>query len=373
MMVIEDHTTPVDTSAALQAAGLTDRAWTLDPTAAIPTLGQLVDAGRNLVIFAENAGPGSPDWYQSAYEWFQETPYTWKSIDDMSCAPNRGKPGNPFMLINHWVAYSPPDPGKVGSLVNAEDELSKRIDECIDQRGVLPNVVAVDFAERGDLVSFVKSFNEDTRETLGALSGSSDDEATDTTAPDTSTTLPPDDVGSTSSAFQTATQITSLTGGNPEAFCSAVDPVLDVMTGWALADLAKPAQAGGLPALTYGPLADRLIQQILPVAPVELAQQLGAAADQSAAAVEALRQAGLDQSAIDALADALSDQLGGPNPDSAVAERLIVDRLQTQLGRDATLALAKSFDVAHPTAGAVFDLGEVSTEAAAGSGYDCLG
>lgn len=371
MMVIEDHTTPADTSAALQAAGLTDRAWTLDPTAPIPTLGDLVDAGRNVVIFAENAGPGSPDWYQSAYEWFQETPYTWKSVDDMSCAPNRGKAGNPFMLVNHWVAFSPPDPGKVGSLVNSEDVLRQRIDQCIDDRGVLPNVVAVDFAERGDLVSFVQSFNQDTRETLGQLTPNAD-EATDTTAPDTSTTVSPGDVDSTSSAFQVATPITSLSGGNPEAFCAAVDPLLDVMIGWALADLAKPAQAGGLPALTYGPLADRLVRQILPVAPVELAQQLRPAADQSATAVEALRQAGLDQGAIDALADALSDRLEGPDPDTAVAERLIIDRLETQLGRDATLALAKSFDDAHPTAGEVFDLGDVSNDAATSAGYDCL-
>jgi hypothetical protein len=371
MLVIEDHTTPEDTSAALEAAGLADRAWTLDPTQPIPTLGDLVDAGRNVVIFAENAGPGSPNWYQSAYEWFQETPYAWTSVDEMSCAPNRGKAGNPFMLVNHWVGYSPPDPGKAGSIVNTEEQLEARIERCIEERGVLPNVVAVDFAERGALMKVVREFNEATHRSLTELRGSEDATGT-TVAGATTTTASPGEVGSTSSAFQVATAVTSLTGGEPLAFCAEAEPLVDVMTGWALADLAKPAAAGGLPALTYGPAADRAIRRILPAAPIELARQLQAAADQSAAAVAALRGAGVDQAAIDAVADAVAEQLAGSNPDSAVAAQLVVDRIEAELGRDRTVALARAFDAEHPTAGAVFDLGTVSDEVAESAGYGCL-
>jgi hypothetical protein len=372
ILVVEDHTTPEDTSAALEAAGLADRAWTLDPLQPVPTLGDMVDAGRNLLVFAENQGPGSPDWYQSAYEWMQETPYAWSSVDQMGCAPNRGRSTNPFMLINHWVTYSPPDPGKAGSQVNTTEVLERRIEQCIEERGVFPNIVAVDFAERGALVEVVASFNAETQRIVDELRGADPTDPTETTAPGetTTTTLAADDVGSTSSAFRPPTALTSLTGGNAEVFCASTDRLLPVVTGWALADLAKPSGALGLPTLTYGPLADRVIRDMAPATPVEIANQLAPAASQSAAALDALRQAGLDQATIDALADQLAQRL--TEVDGAVAGQEVVDRLSDELGRDRLLALAQSFERDHPTPVGLFDLGEVSDDVASSSGYGCL-
>ncbi|HEY6530837.1 MAG TPA: hypothetical protein VIY72_00940 [Acidimicrobiales bacterium] len=374
ILVVEDHTTPTDTAAALEAAGLADRAWALDPAQPMPTLGDLIDAGRNLLVFAENQGPGSPDWYQSAYQWFQETPYAWKSVDEMNCKPNRGQAANKLMLINHWVTYSPPDPGKAGSQVNSADVLKARIEQCLDERGVFPNVVAVDFAERGALMATVDSYNQGTRSSVGNLRSSVEEDAdsTGTTSPGgtTPSTLP--EAVATSSAFKAPTVITSLTGGNPAVFCAGTDQLVAVFTGWALADLSKPAAAGGLPALTYGPLVDRILRDLGPVTPVELARQLAPGVAQSAAAVDALRQAGFDQAAIDGLADALSEQLAGPAPDLGVAEQLVVDRIQEQLGRDGTLALAQAFERDHPTPVGLFDLGDVSDDVATGSGWGCL-
>ncbi|MGI9022029.1 MAG: hypothetical protein ACR2HV_02115, partial [Acidimicrobiales bacterium] len=65
---IEDHTTPADTAAVIESSGLAERAWTLDPNAPLPTLGQMIDARKNLVVMAEGGGPGAPPWYQPAYE-----------------------------------------------------------------------------------------------------------------------------------------------------------------------------------------------------------------------------------------------------------------------------------------------------------------
>jgi len=72
------------------------------------------------------------------------------------------------------------------------------------------------------------------------------------------------------------------------------------------------------------------------------------------------------------MADALSEQLSGSNPDSVLAEQLVTGKLDAELGRDGTIALAKAFDAAHPTTGAVFDLGDVRTEVATSAGYACL-
>ena len=374
MMIVEDHTTPADTAAALEAAGIADRAWTLDPAAPVPTMGELVESGRNLLVFAENGGPGSPDWYQPAYQWFQETPYAWKSVDAMNCGPNRGADGNTFMLINHWVGYSPPDPGKAGSLVNTSEVLQRRIEQCITERGVWPNIVAVDFAERGDLVKVVASYNAEVKSRLSDLrrtSGTSGTSGTTTTTvAGTPSTLAP--VAASSSALRTPTVVSSLTGGDPAAFCRVVRPWVGVMAGWSLAELSAPPAASGLPSLLFGPLVDRQMGAVMASAPDELVGRFTAARDQSAAAVQALRDAGLTQEQIDQLADAMADQLASDQPDAAVAALRVDELLKGMLGADRTTAVAAAFGRSHPLDPAVFDLGDVSDQVASDSGYACL-
>ena len=87
---IQDATSPADTAAAITAAGLAERAAVLEKGQPLPTLQELIDAGTNLLVFAEVGGPGAPPWYQRTYDWFQETPYTYPSVDAFDCAPNRG-------------------------------------------------------------------------------------------------------------------------------------------------------------------------------------------------------------------------------------------------------------------------------------------
>ena len=88
---IQDATSPADTAAAITAAGLAERAAVLEKGKPLPTLRELIDAGTNLLVFAEVGGPGAPPWYQRTYDWFQETPYTYPSVDAFDCAPNRGR------------------------------------------------------------------------------------------------------------------------------------------------------------------------------------------------------------------------------------------------------------------------------------------
>ena len=59
-------------------------------------------------------------------------------------------------------------------------DLKRRIEQCIEERGVWPNVVAVDFAERGDLMKVVAAYNERVESRLGDLgaAGSNDQTAT---------------------------------------------------------------------------------------------------------------------------------------------------------------------------------------------------
>jgi hypothetical protein len=94
-------------------------------------------------------------------------PSEWNAVAHRPCRPGRhgaighgttksrdehGSPSNPLFLLNHWLHRSPPDPGAAGA-ANAKAVLKSRIDSCQQQRHLLPNVIAVDFASRGDLIS----------------------------------------------------------------------------------------------------------------------------------------------------------------------------------------------------------------------------
>ena len=68
MLIVQDATSPVDTAAAIAAAGLAERAATLparantndDGDRPLPTLRELIASGKNLVVFAEKGGRGAP-------------------------------------------------------------------------------------------------------------------------------------------------------------------------------------------------------------------------------------------------------------------------------------------------------------------------
>jgi hypothetical protein len=151
MLLIQDAVDPVRTVAAFDAAGITKRAATLTLGQPLPTLGELVDSGHQLIVFNETSGTGGPPWYHHMYDgWFGETKFGVRSIDAFTCDPNRGSTDAPFFLLNHWVTFSPPDQGRAAQ-VNGDSFLTDRLRLCAQERGRVPNVVAVDFEDRGAL------------------------------------------------------------------------------------------------------------------------------------------------------------------------------------------------------------------------------
>lgn len=151
-IVVQDAVASADVVAVMEAAGLTDMVATLVPGAPLPTLGELVDSNRRLLVFAERGDDNSPDWYHAAYDWFQETVYKFDSIKGFTCEANRGSADNPLFLMNHWVSSSPPDPG-LAAKANNRAVLNQRLEQCRRDRGLVPNVIAADFATKGDVVA----------------------------------------------------------------------------------------------------------------------------------------------------------------------------------------------------------------------------
>jgi hypothetical protein len=65
----------------------------------------------------------------------------------------------PLFLLNNWVDTSPVPRPSLATTVNARSALLARAETCMRIRDRLPNLVAVDFYRRGNLVGVVNTLN----------------------------------------------------------------------------------------------------------------------------------------------------------------------------------------------------------------------
>ncbi|HUQ62206.1 MAG TPA: hypothetical protein VM121_00440 [Acidimicrobiales bacterium] len=371
---IEDATTPADTTAEIVKAGLEPHIYTLDPKKPLPTLGEMIRSGRTLLVFAEGGvGEGAPPWYHRAYDgWIQETPYTWDTPEQMNCAPNRGAPDSPLFLINHWLSADPPNPSRT-SVVNKGAFLRDRLQRCLAERGQIPNIVAVDFSKRGDLIATVRQANQEMLDQVrSARRGRRSTTPGSSVAP--STPGPPAAAPTPgASVIPPVTQINTLTGGEPAVFCQRAPDAVAVIGSWALANVVSPASARGLSDVAFGPAAARAIDALYAVAPQELAARLVPAKDRAGAVVQALRDAGIDQAGIDGIVELTQNQVArSDSPDPVEVQAVVLDKVRTMLSPEATDKVAQEFVASHPELPGLFDLGEVPDQVAQAAGYGCL-
>jgi hypothetical protein len=158
-----DYVSPADTEDAFIRTGLIDRVYAHQPGTPWPTLRQMIDLDERVLVLSENVGNATkPDWYHDGWSIAQDTPYAFNSPADLqsdaSCALNRGTANSPLFLINNWVQSQTPSQDDAAK-VNAYDTLLDRVRRCQKLRGQFPNLIAVDFSEKGDLFRVVNTIN----------------------------------------------------------------------------------------------------------------------------------------------------------------------------------------------------------------------
>jgi hypothetical protein len=158
MLFIGDYISPEDTAKVFEQAGLLDRLWTYDTSAPPPTLREMIQSRRNLLVLSEHAG-GTPPWYTKGYGIFQDTPYTFAEPADFTCVRNRGPHDAPLFEINHFITNKKPPSVDVAREVNAYDFLMGRVKQCEAERTLFPSIVAVNFFHQGDLLEVVNVLN----------------------------------------------------------------------------------------------------------------------------------------------------------------------------------------------------------------------
>ncbi len=154
---IEDVVTPKDTAKAFEQSGLADYVWKGKQGPPWPTLRELIDDGTPVVVMLERQG-GKVPWLRPMYDFTAEVPYAYKKPSDFNCAQERGPKRGEFFLLNHWIE-KPEARVSQAEKVNKYDVLLSRARRCRLERKMLPNFIAVDFANIGDVVKVANTLN----------------------------------------------------------------------------------------------------------------------------------------------------------------------------------------------------------------------
>jgi hypothetical protein len=163
ILFVEDVVTPQDAAQAFEDSGILRYTYVHRRGEPFPTLRELIEADERVLILGETHSGGSAyPWYHDGFTLVQETPYTFGDEEEIarraSCRPNRGTSHNPVFQINNWIERIPRSPDLAGR-VNDFNTLRKRARMCERIRGLLPNIVAVDHYDRGDVFDVVNVLN----------------------------------------------------------------------------------------------------------------------------------------------------------------------------------------------------------------------
>jgi hypothetical protein len=158
IIVQDEGVPPRDIEKAFQESGLIDFVYRGSVKPPWPTLREMVARDHRVLVMAENDSQGVP-WYYSAFEVMQETPYRFHDPAEFSSVPNRGGTEGSLLLMNHWIETAPHPLPSNAEIVNAHSFILDRARSCKEERGKIPNIIAVDFYATGDLIEAVATLN----------------------------------------------------------------------------------------------------------------------------------------------------------------------------------------------------------------------
>ena len=160
IIYIEPFVPVEDVEAAFRRAEMLDDLARLDPSLPMPTLGQLRDAGRRVLVVTERGADAEHPWYHDDDVLLQDTPLGIKRADDLSCELNRGEPDNPLLMLNMWADVFPP---RVAPNIpfNDEELILDLAARCEEEREHPVNLIGVDFYDQGGLIDAVDQLNSE--------------------------------------------------------------------------------------------------------------------------------------------------------------------------------------------------------------------
>jgi len=157
-IIFESYVEAEDVANVFATSELTHMLHTQDPNAPWPTLQEMIDSGRRLVVFTDNPSPDVP-WQMDVWAHCWENHWSNKVLDDFDCDPNRGDPENALLILNHFLT-DPIALEELAQQANTLESLQEHMVQCQTGAGRMPNFITVDFYSIGALLESTDSLNE---------------------------------------------------------------------------------------------------------------------------------------------------------------------------------------------------------------------
>lgn len=159
-IIFENYITHAQTAAAFDESELTNFTYAHEVGKHWPTLGELVEADTRLVVFQEKLPQENEfPWLMNIWDHAWETPFSFSTPEDFICDANRGDPANPLFILKHFLTATLGGSPDFAEMVNYNPLFIDRARQCEEEGNALPNFVAVDFYDIGDLFDVVDALN----------------------------------------------------------------------------------------------------------------------------------------------------------------------------------------------------------------------
>jgi hypothetical protein len=158
-IIFESYIENSETAAAVEESGLIDLTYAHTVGEPWPTLAELIEANTRVMVFQEKPGDEAYPWLMYFWEHAWETPFSFATPEDFSCDPNRGDPEAPLFLLNHFLTSPLGGSSDLAEMVNYNPLFLERAEQCEEEGQALPNFVAVDFYDIGDLFGVTQALN----------------------------------------------------------------------------------------------------------------------------------------------------------------------------------------------------------------------
>ncbi|MFK7978260.1 MAG: Ig-like domain-containing protein [Halioglobus sp.] len=156
-IILESYLSHAEEAQAFEAAGLTEHAYAHDGTQ-WPTLGELIDSGKRLVVLKDRSTNPLYPWQMNVWSHAFETHFSAASAEDFSCAVNRGNSANALFIFNHFLTEIFGS-AELATQVNFNPLLRNRIEECESFHGTIANFITVDHVSIGDTLQNIEALN----------------------------------------------------------------------------------------------------------------------------------------------------------------------------------------------------------------------
>lgn len=168
-LILEDYGSIIELSDALFISGIVEDLYTYDEVIGWPTLQEMIDLDRRIVLFSDNVVSNPPSWFNFIWDHAVETHFNNVSIDDFSCDFNRGDSQNDLFILNHFITnfelvlFNLELYNEQVEQVNSNPYFIGHVYDCASEKDKFPNFITVDFYDVGDCLEVVNILNEITQ------------------------------------------------------------------------------------------------------------------------------------------------------------------------------------------------------------------